>query len=236
MSNLTAILRYQETDKKLFALERELASCKERKEFLKSKKFLEGAAERLDSLEMKARALKEKAAEAEQRCAAIEKDLSEFSGIDELINGGADVSYYKKAAQRQMETLRKEKADLNAIVAEIEGVDKDFKKLKKEVLAEQKNYTENKESYDAVKASREDEKKALEGELAEIAKTIEKAALERYMTKRKEKVFPVVYPLTADGRCGACSMDIPLAAMSAVDSDGTIECENCRRILYRERE
>ena len=71
MSDLTAILRYQETDKKLFALERELASCDERKEYVKVKKFLESAAEKLDSLEAKARALKEKAAE---RCGEPTED------------------------------------------------------------------------------------------------------------------------------------------------------------------
>lgn len=61
------------------------------------KKFLEGAAEKLDSLESKARGLKEKAAAVEEGCTAAEKDLADFAGIDELIKSGGDVSYYKKA-------------------------------------------------------------------------------------------------------------------------------------------
>ena len=90
MADLTAILKYQETDKKLFALERELASCEERKKYVQAKKFLEGAAEKLDSLEAKATALKGKAAEIIERSTAVEKELAELSGIDELIEGGAD--------------------------------------------------------------------------------------------------------------------------------------------------
>ena len=35
MSQLQEILKYQEIDKKLYALERELAGCEERKEYLK---------------------------------------------------------------------------------------------------------------------------------------------------------------------------------------------------------
>ena len=35
MVELQAILKYQEIDKKLYALERELAGCEERKEYLK---------------------------------------------------------------------------------------------------------------------------------------------------------------------------------------------------------
>ena len=43
MSQLQAILNYQEADKKLYKLERELAGCDERKEYVKFKKFLDKA-------------------------------------------------------------------------------------------------------------------------------------------------------------------------------------------------
>lgn len=231
MSELTAILKYQETDKKLFALERELASCDERKEFVKVKKFLEGAAEKLDSLESKARGLKEKAAAVEEGCTAAEKDLADFAGIDELIKSGGDVSYYKKAAQKQLDALRKTKSELAALVKSVKETDQEYKELKKQVIAMQKKYAEANEKYKAVKASRDDERKALEKELACIAKDIPEEAMNKYLAKRKEKVFPVVFPLT-DGRCPCCGMEVPLAARSKL-KEGVIECESCRRILYQ---
>lgn len=231
MSELTAILKYQETDKKLFALERELASCDERKEFVKVKKFLESAAEKLDSLESKARGLKEKAAAVEEGCTAAEKDLADFAGIDELIKSGGDVSYYKKAAQKQLDALRKTKSELAALVKSVKETDQEYKELKKQVIAMQKKYAEANEKYKAVKASRDDERKALEKELAGIAKDISEEAMNKYLAKRKEKVFPVVFPLT-DGRCPCCGMEVPLAAMSKL-KEGVIECESCRRILYQ---
>ncbi len=233
MSDLTAILRYQETDKKLFALERELASCDERKEYVKVKKFLESAAEKLDSLEAKARALKEKAVAVEEGCTAVEKDLADFAGIDELIAGGGDVSYYKKAALKQLDTLRKTKSELAALVKSVKDTDAEYKELKKQVIAMQKKYSEASEKYKAVKASRDGEKKALEKELAGIAKDIPESAMAKYLTKRKEKVFPVVFPLQ-DGRCSCCGMPVPLAAMNDL-KDGVIECESCRRILYLDK-
>ena len=58
MSQLQAILKYQEIDTKLYKLERELASSEERKEYVKVKKFLETAPEKLDAMEVKANALK----------------------------------------------------------------------------------------------------------------------------------------------------------------------------------
>mgnify|MGYP000078164138 FL=1 len=95
----------------------------------------------------------------------------------------------------------------------------------------QKKYAEANEKYKAVKASRDDERKALEKELAGIAKDIPEEAMNKYLAKRKEKVFPVVFPLT-DGRCPCCGMEVPLAAMSKL-KEGVIECESCRRILYQ---
>lgn len=234
MADLTAILKYQETDKKLFALERELASCEERKKYIQAKKFLEGAAEKLDSLEAKATALKGKAAEIIERSTAVEKELAELSGIDELIEGGADVSYYKKAAQKQMDALRKTKNELAALTDNIKATDKEFKELKKKVIAMQKTYAEAAEKYKAVKASREGEKKALEKELSLLAADISENAMNKYLTKRKEKVFPVVFPLT-NGRCPCCGMEVPLAAMSELKNSGIIECESCRRILFQQQ-
>lgn len=58
---LQAILNYQEIDKKLYALERELAGCEERKEYIKAKKFLESAADKLDAYDAKAAQLKSEA-------------------------------------------------------------------------------------------------------------------------------------------------------------------------------
>ena len=62
MTQLQAIMNYQEVDRELYAIERELASSEARKEYVKMKKFLEGAPEKLDSLEAKANGLKAEAA------------------------------------------------------------------------------------------------------------------------------------------------------------------------------
>ena len=55
--------------------------------------------------------------------------------------------------------------------------------------------------------------------------------MEKYKTKRKEKVFPVVGKLK-DNRCPFCGMEPPLAARGKLNGGGVIECENCRRIIY----
>ncbi len=231
MAQLQAILSYQETDTKLYKLERELAGCEERKEYVKYKKFLESAPEKLDSLEVKATALKAEAAELTQKYTRAEEALSDFDHLDELITGGADIAFYKKKAQSFTEQLKKLKADLNALMANIKAVDEEYQKLKKQVIAAQKQYADASEKYKAVKTAREPEKKALEAELANIAKDVPAQLLEVYKTKRKEKIFPVVGEL-AGTRCPFCSMEPPLAARNQLTSGASIECDNCHRIIF----
>ena len=238
MSQLKAILNYQEVDTKLYKLERELAGCDERKEYVKFKKFLETAPEKLDALEIKATALKTETAELakkyqqmEEKYVRTEETLKEFEHLDELVTGGADIAFYKKKAQAIVDQLKKLKADLNALMTTIKELDGEYQKLKKQVISAQKQYADASEKYKAVKASREDERVAIEKELAEIAKEISAETLDRYKVKRKERIFPVVGELAGD-RCPFCSMEPPLAARSKLTGGATIECDNCHRIIF----
>jgi len=231
MSQLQAILNYQEVDTKLYKLERELSGCEERKEYVKYKKFLEAAPEKLDSLEVKASALKAEAAEIAKKYEQTEETLKDFENLDELVTGGADIAFYKKKAQSIVEQLKKLKADLATLTANVKTTDAEYQKLKKQVIAAQKQYAEASEKYKAVKAAREPEKKTLEAELAKIAAGVPADLMEIYKTKRKEKIFPVVGELVGM-RCPYCSMEPPLAARNKLTGGATIECDNCHRIIF----
>ena len=228
--SVQAILNYQEIDTKLYKLERELAGSEERKEYVKVKKFLEAAPEKLDSLEVKATALKTEAAELSKKYAQTEETLKDFEHLDELVTGGADIAFYKKKAQSIVEQLKKLKADLATLTANIKSVDAEYQKLKKQVIAMQKQYAEASEKYKELKASKDGEKKAIEAELQKIAKEVSPDLLTLYLTKRKEKIFPVVGELTSN-RCPYCSMEPPIAARNKLTGGGTIECDNCHRII-----
>lgn len=234
MSNLQAMLVYQETDKKLFAIERELSSCDERKEYVKAKKFLQAAAEKLESLDAKAKQCRGAAAELTKKYLAKEEMLGEFSNVDELVGGGADVSFYKKKALSLMDELKKIKADLAVLTAGVTESHDEYQKLKKQVIAMQKQYKEAQEKYDEVKTSKEAEMSAIKAELKKLSKDISAELLELYENKRKEKIFPVLGKLAEGNRCPYCSMELSLAAADKLRGGGTIECDNCHRVLYDE--
>ena len=68
----------------------------------------------------------------------------------------------------------------------------------------------------------------------EDAFSIPAATLERYRAKRKEKVYPVVCEVSGN-RCPQCGMELSIAEQAKL-SDGTfIECDSCRRILFKRK-
>ena len=230
MSKLQAILKYQEIDRKLFKLENELAESEERKKYVKFRKFLKAAPEKLDSLEVKASALKAEAAQLTKKYQQVEATLSDFENLDELISGGADISFYKKKAQLVAEQLKKLKADLNALSANIQATDAEYQELKKKVIVAQKQYESAKKAYDELEASKSEERKEIAAQLAQTEKEVDVELLSRYQTKRKEKLFPVVGELYS-GRCPFCSMEPPIAAKSKLPQG--VECDNCHRIIFQ---
>ena len=228
---IQAILHYQEIDKKLYKLERDLAGSDERKEYVKVKKFLETAPEKLEALEAKAVSLKGEAGELSRRYQQTEETLKDFEQLDELVEGGADISFYKKKAQSIIEQLKKLKGDMNVLSESIKAVDGEYQKLKKQILAIEKQAPEISKKYKAAKAAVDAQREEIEKELSVIVKDIPENVLTIYKTKRKEKIFPVVGELTGN-RCPYCSMEPPLAARNKLTGGAFIECDNCHRIIF----
>lgn len=226
---LQAILKYQEIDRKLFKLENELAESEERKKYAKLRKFLKTAPEKLDALEVKASSLTAEVSALVKKYEQVSSTLGEFEHLDELVGGGADVSFYKKKVQSIVDGLKKLKADISALEASIKETGEEYQKLKKQVISAQKQYAEAEENYKAVEASKKAEKDAILAELAEAEKAVSPELIARYKTKRKEKLFPVVGELYS-GRCPFCSMEPPIVAKSNLASG--IECDNCHRIIF----
>ena len=128
--------------------------------------------------------------------------------------------------------MKKIRADLTALTKNIDDTSAEYQDLKSKVIENQKKYVDAKAKYKAAKDSRADEKAAIEAELAKAAKAVDEGLLSVYLTKRQEKLFPVVGQLN-DKRCPFCSMDVPIASQSALSGGGTIECEHCHRIIYQ---
>ncbi len=232
MTGLKELLQYQEVDKELRKIEQELASSEERKKYMQAKKFIESAREKLDAQEARAAELRKAKETLAARCEDMAKAISEYGELDAMLEeSGGDVSFYKKKAQELSERLRGLKAELNRLVSDVEGAIGEYKKLREQTIAMQKQGAEYTEKFKQVRNARAAETDAVNARLAEIGKSIPPEILEKYKTKRRERIFPIVVPVGGD-MC-ICGMEFSLAQRGRLASGELVECEHCRRMLYK---
>lgn len=231
MSVLSELLEYQKVDGELRKIEQEISASEERKKYMQAKKFMESAREKLEAQDKRAVELKALRDSLVLRMAETEKAIEEYSDLDEMLEGGGDISFYKKNAQTLLDKLRAVKAELNKLVSDITAATEEYKKFKDQTIAMQKQYKEYKEKYENVKNERAQEVAAITKKLNALAKSVPADVLEKYNQKRKERVFPILAPISGD-MC-MCGMDLSLAQKGKLTGGNVIECEHCRRFIYK---
>ena len=166
------LLEYQKVDAELRKIEQEISQSDERKKYVQAKKFMETAAEKLEAMDARARELKEMAMRLTFNYQELNKAISEYAGIDEMVEAGGDVAFYKKKVQTLSDQLRSLKNELNKLVSEIENACEEYQRMKKQTISMQKQYKEYNEKFKEVKASRAAEVKAIGDRLDAIGKNI----------------------------------------------------------------
>ena len=229
------LLKYQEADRKLRAIEQEIAATDERKKYMAARKFLEKAPEKLEALDAKASELKHIFELLEKKYAEIADTIKDYENLDEMVDEqGGEISFYKKNASQIADNLRALKGEINKLVSQIEAASSEYAAAKKQTIAMQKQYKEYKVKYSEIKEKRAAEIAAIEAELAKLAKGVPETTLAKYKAKRKEKVFPVVCEVTGN-RCPGCGMELSIAELSKITDGNFIECDSCRRILFKKK-
>lgn len=232
MSQITQLLNYQKKDSELLAMEEELANSEERKKYLQTQNFLKKASEKLDQLEGKSQELASLFERLTGKYEEIAETLKDYEHIDELVAGGADISFYQRSAQQLTDSLKSLKGEVNNLIAVAKETQEEYLALKKKVLAAQKQYPELKNAYQEYKKTRQEAAARVTAELESIAKDIDEGVLKKYKAKRAERIFPILCEIKSD-RCSKCGMELSLADKEVVSEGRVVECENCHRFLYK---
>jgi len=232
MTELQALLKYQETDAKLRKIEQEVNGSDERKKYAQARKFIENAGEKLDSLDARAVELKRIATVLTKKYLELNDVLKEMNAeLDEEFPEGADMSFYERNAQGLSDGIKALKNDINGLVEKIKAAQDEYQRLKSQTIKMQKQYTEYKERFSKIKEEHSGETEEITAILSSLEEGISKENMARYKNKRKENIFPVFVPMKND-RCSMCGMDLPIALRSKLDGGGLIECDSCHRYIY----
>lgn len=233
MAQVEKLLKYQQTDEKMLALEKETSQSEERKNFVQAKAFLTKAPEKLEALEAKAVELNALLDKLNKKYEEIYETLADFDHMDELIDGGADISFYKKNVLQITEKLKSIKSEVSALSKSIKDADEEYQSMKKKTISVQKQYAEYSEVYRKYKESKLTEVNKVKKELDVLAKEIDPEVMRKYEEKRSERIFPILCPVKS-GRCSKCGNELSLVGKEKLSGGGVTECENCHRILYNE--
>lgn len=231
MSVLSELLEYQTVDAQLRKIEQEVSSSEENKKYAQANKFMKSAPERFEAQDRRAAELAALREDLIRRAEDITRQIAEYSELDEMVEEGGDVSFYKKNAQALLDRLRALKGEMQKLNSDIAATVEEYERFKKQGAAMQKQYKEYKVRRDELVASRKEEANALQVRLKEIAARIPPETLKKYLQKRKENIFPIVVPL--NGSMCVCGMDFPLALRDRLAGGNVVECEHCRRFVYK---
>lgn len=231
MSVLNELLEYQKVDAQLRKIEQEVAASEEQKKYAQANKFMKSAPERFEAQDRRAAELAALREDLIRRAEDISKQIAEYSELEEMVEEGGDVSFYKKNAQALLNRLRGLRSEMQKLNADIASTVEEYDRFKKQGAAMQKQYKEYKAKRDELVNTHKDEVNSLRARLAEIAKKIPEDTLAKYQQKRKENIFPIIAPL--NGNMCVCGMDFPLALQERLAGGNVVECEHCRRFVYK---
>ena len=231
MSAVFDILEYQKVDAQMRRIEQEVAASDEQKKFAQANKFMKSAPERFEAQDRRAAELAALREDLVRRAEDISKQIAEYSELDEMVEEGGDVSFYKKNAQTLLDRLRALKGEMQKLNADIAATVEEYERFKKQGAAMQKQYREYKAKRDELVNNRKDEVNRLKAQLKSIAEKIPAETLAKYQQKRKENIFPIVVPL--NGNMCVCGMDFPIALQERLAGGNVVECEHCRRFVYK---
>ena len=232
MSVLNELLEYQKVDAKLRKIEQDVASSEEQKKYAQANKFMKSAPERFEAQDRRAAELAALRDDLIRRAEDITRQIAEYSELDEMVEEGGDVSFYKKNAQALLDRLRALKGEMQKLNSDIAATVEEYERFKKQGVLMQKQYKEYKAKRDELVGAHKQEVSALRERLAEIGKKIPADILAKYQQKRKENIFPILAPLT--GNMCVCDMDFPLALQERLAGGNVVECEHCRRFVYKQ--
>lgn len=232
MSQISQLLQYQQKDSELLKIEQEIASSDERKKYMQTKNYLSKASEKLDKLEAQSQGLLAQLDALNARYEEISETLKDFNHLDDLMEGGADLSFYQRNLTQIIDKIKSLKGEIAALNATAKDAVDEYQSMKTKVLAAQKQYPIAQNEYKNFKSSKQAQTDAITKELASIAKGIDEEVLRKYQSKRSERIFPIICEIKAD-RCSKCGIELSIADKEKVAAGKVVECENCHRILYK---
>lgn len=228
------LIAYQTADAKLREIEKTLGASEDRKKAVSAKKYLEGVEESVNKLDMRSAELVAAFEKANQKQIKLKEQETELMSALENLEDEKGADYLNKKAEELISRIKALENETSKILEEMQEIVKEYSSIKVKTKKAQTQYAESAQKYNELKESVKAEKEAVEKELASLAKDVDPELLKRYLNKRADKMYPIVYEIRGNV-CGACNMELHVAALDKLKKGGVIDCDQCGRMLYQKQ-
>ena len=229
-----ALLAYQIQDAKLKEIEKTLAGSEERKKMSSAKKYILGVEDNVNKLDDRALELKGIYAKTAEEQKKLQEQQIELAEAISSVNDEKEASFLIKKADELIAKIKALNSQASKIAEEIKGIVAEYDKIKATTKAAQVQYKENADKYKELESSLKETKESVEKELSALKKEVDAKLMERYLKKRADKMYPIIYAVKGNS-CGACRMELSMADMNKLKNGEVIDCEQCGRMIYLEK-
>jgi hypothetical protein len=230
--NIEQILDYQNLDRELFKLEKQLRENKNKETASQMHETMKNAQAKSVKLEEKAGQLLSEIEKVKKQYQIQDDKMKEFLTKDLSKLSVEELNKMNSLREKLSQNLSILEKNLSQLAETMNAVLSDFNKTIKDFNTSKETYLASKESYDNDVKAAEGQKQELASQLAKLEKNIDKDIMEKYKRIRSQNVFPVVVGLN-NNSCGGCHVELSYANISALDNEGMLVCEHCHRIIYK---
>ncbi len=232
---LELILAYQEVDKDLKVLEDELLKNEDTQKFFTAKKFLNTVNDSLSSLENKAKTIVDSYNNALNEAKKLQEEATVYAQSVESCESEEELNYYKQKYQTACDVLASTESKINSLTKEMDALLKEFNQLRVKTKEMKVQFEEFGPKAKEFADSQKTKKQELQAKLDKIKVDINEELMQKYLSRRKDKKFPIVYGVdTSKGNCycPSCATGMSISAISELSTGDIKECESCRKLLY----
>ncbi len=230
------LLEYQEVDKGLKVIEDNLRKSEDYQNYAKATRYLKGANQNNEQYEERAKALYSNMQELEKAYKQLLEEQADFEGVNEATEE-TTITFLKKKSQELSKRFSTLEAEITKLTEEINSFNDQYKKFLATVKKMKEVRENSAQAYKELSSSVEKEKQEIVKKLEVIAKDIPEEYMKRYLEKRKDGKFPIVYKIDVSKKevhCSACGTELSSLEVANMKREKFGECENCHKLILVE--
>ena len=193
-----------------------------------------GVEENVNKLDDRALELKGAFESINQKQAQLSEQQAELSQALNAVNDEKEATFLIKKVDELIGKMKNLSDEADKISKELASIVAEYEKIKKTTKAAQAQYKEYNDKYKELENSYQAQKESAESVLNDLSKKVDKALMDRYLKKRADKMYPILYEVKGNS-CGYCRMELSMSDMTKLKNGEVIDCEQCGRLIYLEQ-